>query len=223
MTDPSFTPEAERELLVVYPTRERAEEAREALLRAGIEEGDIRLDAEPDRVASLRAEMHEELTRAWVVPNAGVAYTKESARAMVMAVVIGSVIGLAAAPLLAIPDFGTTYLNRLLIFAIVGVVMGSTIGLVAGPAIGARRPAEDGAAAGRGTLLRVTHDSPELRSLLGDLDPIRMDEVGHDDQPIATVATEGEDRLVKDTAQDLAVNVKGDDYHADERRTGSQR
>jgi hypothetical protein len=222
MTDPSVTPEADRELLGVDPPRERAEEAREALLEAGIAEADIRIDAEPDRIASLRAEMHEELTRAWVVPNAGVAYTKESARGMVLACVIGSVVGLVAAPLFAIPDWGTTYLNRLLIFAIVGVVFGSTIGLVAGPALGARRPDEQ-AAADRGTILRVSHDSPELRSLLGGLDPIRVDEVGHDDQPIATVETEGEDRLVKDTAQDLGAHLQGDDFQADERRTGTRR
>ena len=222
MTDPSFTPEAERELLVVYPTRDRAEEAVRALRDAGIADADIRVDAEPDHIASLRAEMHEEMTRAWVVPNAAVAYTKESARGLVLATLVGSAVGLLAAPLLAIPDFGTTYLNRLIIFAIVGIAFGATVGLVAGPGLGSRRPDEP-AAAERGTLLRVSHDSPELRRILGDLHPIRMDEVGHDDQPIAAVATEGEDRLVKDTVEDLGVHLQGDDYHADERRTGSNR
>jgi hypothetical protein len=222
MTDPSFTPESQRELLVVYPTKDHAQHAREALLRAGIPDADIRIDAEPDRVASLRAEMHEELTRAWVVPNAGVAYTKESARGLVAATLIGSAIGLVAAFVLAIPDFGSTYLTRLVIFALVGVTFGATVGLVAGPGLGSRRPDEDMAAA-RGTLLRVTHDSPELRSLLGDLDPIRMDEVRDDDLPIATVATEGEDRLAKDTLQDLDGHLRGDDYHADPDRTGSDR
>ena len=222
MTDPSFTPEAERELLVVFPDRDHAERAVTALREAGIPEADIRIDAEPDHVAALRAEMHEELTRAWVVPNAGVAYTKESARGLVATVLIGSAVGLVAAFLLAIPDWGSNYLTRLIIFAIIGVTFGSTIGLVAGPGLGARRP-DELAAADRGTILRVSHDSPELRSLLGDLDPIRMDEVGHDDQPIATVGTEGEDRLVKDTMEDLGAHLQGDDYQADERRTGPRR
>lgn len=222
MTDPSFTPEAERELLVVYPDADHAEQARQALLRVGVADDAIRIDAEPDHVASLRAEMHEELTRAWVVPNAAVAYTKEGFRGLVAASIIGSVIGLVAAVFLAIPDFGSTYLTRLVVFAIVGVAFGATVGMVAGPGLGSRRPDEQ-AAAERGTLLRVAHDSPELRSLLGDLDPIRIDEVGHDDQPIATVATEGEDRLVQDTLQDLGAHLQGDDYHADPRRTGTRR
>ena len=73
MTDPSFTSEADRDLLVVLPSREEAEQAAQALLRAGIPASDVRVDAEPDRIASLRAEMHEELCEAYVVPNAGVA------------------------------------------------------------------------------------------------------------------------------------------------------
>jgi hypothetical protein len=222
MTDPSFTPESARELLVVFPSTDHAQHARDALLQAGIPDADIRIDAEPDRVASLRAEMHEELTRAWVVPNAGIAYTKEGARGLVAATLIGSAIGLVAAVVLAIPDFGSTYLTRLVVFSIVGVAFGATVGLVAGPGLGSRRPDEE-AAADRGALLRVSHDSPRLRSLLGDLDPIRVDEVRGDDLPVATVASEGEDRLAKDTLEDLGAHLQGDDYHADPDRTGSDR
>src|SRR5690606_38770753 len=85
MTDPTFTPEAERELLVVYPTAAQAERARDARRRVGVDDADIRIGAAPDHVTSLRAEMHEELTRAWVVPNAAVAYPKEGARGLVVA------------------------------------------------------------------------------------------------------------------------------------------
>lgn len=222
MSDPSFTPEEGRELLVVYPSQDQADQARETLLQAGIAEADIRIDAASDHIASLRAEMHEELTRAWVVPNAGVAYTKESARGLAAATLIGSAIGLAVAVVAAIPDVGSTYLTRLVVFALIGIAFGATVGLVAGPGLGSRRPDEP-LAAERGVLLRVAHDSPELRTLLGDLDPIRMDEVRADDLPIATVATEGEDRLAKDTLEDLGEHLQGDDYHADPERTGTGR
>jgi hypothetical protein len=222
MTDPSFTPEEARELLVVYPSRDRADQARARLLQAGVDDADIRIDAASDHVASLRAEMHEELTRAWVVPNAAVAYTKEGARGLAAATLIGSAIGLVVAFVAAIPDFGSTYLTRLVVFAVVGIAFGATVGLVAGPGLGSRRP-DESSAAERGVLLRVSHDSPELRALLGDLDPIRIDEVRADDLPIATVATEGEDRLARDTLEDLGAHLQGDDYHADPERTGSER
>ncbi len=95
MTDPSFTSEADRDLLVVLPSRAEAEQAAQALLRAGIPASDVRVDAEPDRIASLRAEMHEELSEAFVVPNAGVAYPKEAARGLVLGDLIGIGLGVA--------------------------------------------------------------------------------------------------------------------------------
>jgi hypothetical protein len=213
MTDPSFTSEADRDLLVVLPSREDAEQAAQALLRAGIPAGDVRVDAEPDRIASLRAEMHEELCEAYVVPNAAVAYPKEAARGLVLGDLIGVGIGiLAAFPLALIPIGDTTYPVRLLIFALVGVAFGLTIGLIAGPAVTSMRP-DLPPAIERGTLLRVAHDSQELRRLLADLHPIRMDEIRRsDDLPIATVTTE-DSGSVEQTAVDAVENVQqGDDY-----------
>ena len=213
MTDPSFTSEADRDLLVVLPSREEAEQAAQALLQAGIPATDVRVDAEPDRIASLQAEMHEELSEAFVVPNAGVAYTKESARGLALGNVIGIALGVCAAfPLALIPIGDTSYPLRLLIFALVGAAFGGTVGLVAGPAVTSIRP-DMPPAIERGTLLRVRHDSAELRRLLADLHPIRMDEIRRsDDLPIATVATE-DSGSVEQTAVDAVENVQqGDDY-----------
>lgn len=213
MTDPSFTSEADRDLLVVLPSREEAEAAAQMLLRAGIAPDDVRVDAEPDRIASLRAEMHEELSEAFVVPNAAVAYTKESARGLVLGNVLGIALGMAAAvPLALIPIGDTSYLLRLLIFALVGAAFGGTVGLVAGPAITSIRP-DMPPAIERGTLLRVRHDSAELRRLLSELHPIRMDEIRReDDLPIGTVVTEDSGNL-EQTAVDAVENVQqGDDY-----------
>lgn len=218
MTDPSFTSESDRDLLVVLPTHDEAEQAARALLDAGIDPADVQIDVESDRVASLRAEMHEELTEALVVPNAGVAYPKEAARGLVAGELIGVGIGvLAAFPLALIPIADTTYWVRFLIYAVVGVAFGVTVGLVAGPAAGSRRPNEPPAIE-RGTLLRVRHDSPELRALLADLHPIRMDEIRRaDDLPIRTVHTEAGSGL-HDTVEDLTRNARGDDYSPDPER-----
>lgn len=214
MTDPRFTNEADRDLLVVLPTREEAEEAVRQLVAAGISEDDVQIDQEPDRVASLRAEMHQELSQAWVVPNAGVAYTKEAARGLVAGNVIGIALGVAAAFPLALLPVGNSYWVRFLIFAVVGAAMGGTIGLVAGPGVASTRP-NDPPAIEKGTLLRVRHDSPELRALLADLHPIRMDEIrSSDDAPIAAVDL-AESGSLHDTAEDLARNIRGDDYQPD--------
>ena len=142
-----------------------------------------------DRVTSLRAEMHEELSEAYVVPNAGVAYTKEATRGLVFTEIVGVAIGLVAAvPLALIPIGDTTYPLRLLIFAIVGATFGATIGLVAGPGLGSIRPNLPPAVE-RGALLRVRHDTEDVRRLLAGMHPIRIDEVRRaDDLPIATVA-----------------------------------
>ena len=214
MTTPAFVPEEERELLVVYPTRDAASAARDALRRAGIADADIEVDWEPDKVLALRAEMHDELAEAWVVPNAGVAYTKKSAQGLVAGSVLGVAIGLVLAVLVAIPDYAATYPVRLLVCGLVGVAFGATIGMVAGASLGSERPGRLPAAA-RGHLLRVRHDSPELRVLLADLGPLQMDEITHDGEPLGAVVTDDPTNVTEDakeTVADMASRVPSDDY-----------
>ena len=211
MTDPTFIPEADRELLVVYPDLEQAEAARRALLDRGVPEREIHVDDEPDAVASLRAEMHEELTRAWVVPNAAALYPSGAARGLALASVAGAIVGLLAAFPLALIEVGGSYWLRWVVFAVVGVAFGLTVGLVVGPASGAPRPGELPAAA-RGTMLRVERDTEVVRRVLSDLDPVRIDEVTEEGDPIATVSTEHPDTMAE-TVRDAAASARGDDYH----------
>ena len=215
MTDPTFTPEEDRELLVVYPTQSEADRARRALLDAGVPDGDIHIGRQSDLVTALRAEMHEEVTNSWVVPNAGVAYSKESARGLsIFSLALGA-LGLLIAFPLALWDFGSSYWVRFAIIAAVAVTAGRTISLVAGPASTSERPTRQPGAA-KGIVLRVDQDTPELRRLLSDLNPIRLDEVAHDDQPIDTVTTEGPSSVgetVTEAGKDIAANARGDDYH----------
>lgn len=211
MTDPSFLPEDARELVAVYPDRSRAESARQAVLDLGVPTDEVHLGDDLDAVTSLRAEMHEELTRALVVPNAGIAYPKEASRGLGIAAIAGAVLGLLAAFPLALIPVGESYWVRWVIFAAVGVAFGVTVALVAGPATAAPRPGELPAAA-RGTVLRVERDSPELRGTLESFGAVRLDEVSHAGDPIATVSTESEDTLAE-TADEMRSNTEGDDYH----------
>lgn len=214
MTDPSFTPPSGRELLAVYPDRDRAEAARVALLDAGVDEGKIRLQSDEDIAASLRSEQHDELSRAWVVPNAAVVYPAGSARGLGMLTIVGCAIGLAAAFPLALIDWGSTYWIRWLIWAAVGVGFGGVIALVVGPAGGAPLPGEQPAVA-RGVTLRVAEDSDQLRDLLADLDPVRIDEVDHEGSPIETVVREEPDTATQ-TLKDMAANARSDEFHPPE-------
>lgn len=212
MTDPTFTPEEDRQLLVVYPTQRQALAAKEALLEAGVPEPEIHIGRDADTATALRAEMHEEVSNAWVVPNAGVAYTKESAQGLAIWCVAGTVVGLLLAAPLALIDFGSSYGVRYLIWALVLVAMGLTVALVAGPASSSERPAEPSAAVA-GVVVRVNRDTPELRTILAELEPTRLDEVSRDDQPIANLVNDGED-TVRERAKDIRANAGSDDFQS---------
>jgi hypothetical protein len=215
MTDPSFISASERDLLVVLHDDGEAEAAARAALDAGVPPEDVVVGGDLDRMASLRTEMHEELSQAWVVPHAGAAYPKEAARGLVLGAGLGMLLGFALAFLLAIPHVSDTdYGDRLVVTLIVGGAFGIAIGMVVGPSVGSIRPNQPSAVE-RGPVLRIQRDTPELRAVLSDLHPIRIDEVRHgDDLPIDTVYTE-EGGVLHQTVRDLKRNVRGDDYHVD--------
>lgn len=211
MTDPTFTPVPERELLAVFPDVERARHARDALLDAGVPEASIRVEEAEDAVTALRAEQHDELSRAWVIPNAAVVYPGTSARAMNLVGAVGGGIAVVVGLLLALIDFGPPYWVRAVILVGVGIALAFTVAIVAGPPSAAERPAELPDAAD-GVTLRVAADSEELRRLLAHHEPIRLTEVTADGTPIGTLLRERPDTTTE-TVKDMAANVEGDDYH----------
>jgi len=211
VTDPSFIPVEDRHLLAVFPDRDHAQGARTALLDAGVAEEAIQLGGHDDTVSSLRAEQHDELTRAWVVPQASAIYPGSSLRSMVITAVIAVAVVVPVALLLALVDFGFTYPVRAVIFGLVGLAMAFAIALVAGPPAGADRPASPPDAT-QGVTLRVAADRAELRDLLHQHHPIRVDEVTRDGHPIDTVERARPDSTAE-TLKDMAANVEGDDYH----------
>jgi len=211
VTDPSFIPVEDRHLLAVFPDRDHAQGARTALLDAGVADEAIHLDERDDTVSSLRAEQHDELTRAWIVPQASAIYPGSSMRSMVVTAVIAVAVVVPLALLLALIDVGSSYPVRAAIFGLVGLAMAFAIAMVAGPPSGAERPASPPDAA-QGVTLRVAADRAELRELLHRHHPIRVDEVTRDGHPIDTVERARPDSTAE-TLKDMAANVEGDDYH----------
>jgi hypothetical protein len=69
MTDPGFVPATERGLLAVYSTPEEARAAADRIEALGVRPESIRIAEKADEVASLRAEMREELTKSWFMPT----------------------------------------------------------------------------------------------------------------------------------------------------------
>jgi hypothetical protein len=214
VTDPSFISASERDLLVVAHDRDEAEAARRALLAAGVPEEEVLIDRPEDRKASLRGEMHEELTHAWIGPQAGIVYTKESARGLLVGGVLGAAFGIVLAfPLALIPIGDLGYGGRLVATLVVGIAFGLAIGMVAGPSVASIRPNQLPAAE-RGVLLRVRRDTPEIREVLARLHPIRVDELRRsDDLPIDTPYTE-EDDPVSQTVRDVTENLRANDDDA---------
>jgi hypothetical protein len=200
----------EHELLVVFRSLDKARQAEHDLEQAGVPRQIIDVDREADRITALHAEMREELAESWIMPQAGLALTKEGARGFVLVAAVCAAVAAVIAVPFAFIDFGLSFWGRLLLLVGIGIAFGGTVGLVAGPALASKRP-EEPAAADRGTVLHVADDTPEIRAILARLEPIRVDEVAHGTLPRGTVTTESPP-AVEATVDELRSGVDSDDY-----------
>ena len=205
-------------LLAVFPTADTAREAQQSLRAAGVPADAIEFDDPGDETSSLRAEMREELDDAWVLPQAAFIAPKEGARSFVVLTAVTCVVGAIVGVPLAFIDFGMTFWTRLLLIEGLLVATGVAIGLVLGPSLGVKRPNEP-MAAQRGITVRVRQNDAPTRACLSAFNPVRLDEVTVDGEPVSTVATE-EDRaggqgvyseIVKATSE-ITDNLSTDDY-----------
>lgn len=200
----------QQSLVGVYESEAEAKKAAERARQAGAAEGDVRVGAAEDEVVSLQAEMQEEMDQSWVSPQAGFAYTKESAKGLAMLMPILALVGAVVALPLGFIGFGDIALwVRLLVAALVGGAAGATIGLVVGPSLGSTSPSKK-TAADRGTVVRVDGGSPELSRAMAEHEPIRLDEVSPDDSRVKTVVTE-EQRSDEGGPEQMARNLDADD------------
>ncbi len=207
MTD---LPHRDHELLAVFRDPEHARQAQRHLQAAGVPHGIIDLDKEGDRLTSLRAEMREELAEGWLMPHLGVAMTKEGARGFVVVTLLCSLIGVIIAAPFAFIDFGLSFWGRLILLVLIGLAFGATLGIIIGPALASRRPDEP-AAAESGAVMHVADDTPEIRAILKNFDPIRIDEIARGTLPRGTVTTDTPPP-VRGTAADLQAGLESDDF-----------
>ena len=128
-----------------------------------------------DEIASVKAEMQDEMDESWTSPQAGVAYPKEAAKGLAILMPVCCVVGG-----LLVGAFGFVHISgvplwaRLLVAASIGVLMGGTVALVAAPALAATRP-DDPLAGERGVVVRVDGARPDVVEALIASDPIRLD------------------------------------------------
>jgi hypothetical protein len=210
MTDPGFVPATERGLLAVYSSPEEARAAADRVEALGVRPESIRIAEKADEVASLRAEMREELTKSWFMPTAGVMATKESAKGALLVGTVATLIGLAVAVPLAFIDYGATLGVRLVLSMVLAGIFGGLIGFIFGGARAAKTPNEL-LAAQRGVVVRVDRNTPAIREALVSLGPIRLDEIAHDGTPLETVVTE--DELSEEGVTEHVVsNLRGEGY-----------
>jgi hypothetical protein len=200
---------AERRLVGVFGTQRQADAAVADLIRSGVDRHGIRRGDMADEVASLKAEMREELSHTTAAP--GAIGTKEMTKGLGLLTVIGAVVGaLVLLPLSAVGIGGLAWWARALIVAAIGAVAGGTIGFVIGGSLATKGPA-DPAAAARGVVVAVDEDSPRVVAALQAHDPVRVDRVDGAGAPVEVVDTE-ETRQPGGTPEDLARNLERDDH-----------
>jgi hypothetical protein len=199
------------ELVAVFRSQGEADEAARRLHAIGVDDAEVSVGDPRDEITSLKAEMREELTEGWILPQAGMALTKEGAKGMSMVTVAAAAVGAVVAAPFAFIDFGLSFAGRLVLLVLVGLAFGAAVGLVIGPALASKRPDEP-MAAQRGVVVHVHGDSERIRSVLADLQPVRLDEV-KGEVPTGAITTEDE-QTGSGTVQDLGAGARGDDFGA---------
>ncbi len=152
---------------------------------------DIRVGDNRDHVASLIAEMRAEPQHASA--TRGFRPAKETIKGMAFGAGAGLLVAL---PFAAIPFGEFVMWMRMLTVAVIGAVVGSILGAMAGAAFAAKRPDEQ-LAAERGVTLAAPA-TPVIQLALLESEPLRLDLIAADGQPLRTIATRDGDHVVCD-------------------------
>ena len=192
MREMDFQPQRHHELLAVYPDQETADRVIEEL-RTRFYQQDAHEGTTQDRRDALNAEMSDEMRATYAAPQAGFIYPKESMKTAAWMTPLAIVAGIVVMLPLAFLAHGMTLFMRIAAAAGVGAALGLTAALVL-MGLGQKNPDEP-MAAERGVTVRVPDDRDELRQVMLDAHPIRLDVVDDRGRPIQTIATDPDSSL----------------------------
>lgn len=186
-----------REIIGVFHDEAAARAAADAASRLTSGSTPPRIGSELDEVASLKAEMREEMQHTTAGAGNVGPFTKEMTKGVTAGTIIGIVVGIVVCtPLGFIAWAPIGLVPRLVIAAVVGAFAGATIGFVAGGGFGAKGP-DQKLAAERGTTVRIdvrtSEEVEQVTEALRRHDPIRIDLTTADGNPISTITTEEEE------------------------------
>ena len=210
------------ELLGVFADRETAERVVDTVRRR-VPGADGRVGNAEDYIDAMKAETVRDSEDS-IVTSGAVVMSKEGSKSVATLVPVAAAIGVVLAlPIawFALPD--TAAWLRLVIALVVGMAGGGTIGWIAGMGLGVIGP-DPQLAAQRGVTARVWPDNDEVRTLLLDGRPLRLDVLDATGLAVETLTTEREltDTSIKDQL-DLRATNPTDQWHsanADDPRHG---
>ena len=184
---------ATHEIIGVFRTEDAARAAADAAARAASSASSPRVGAPQDEVASLKAEMREEMQHTTAGAGNVGPFTKEMTKGLSTGTIAGIVIGaLLALPLGFIEWASIGLVPRLLIAAAVGAAAGATVGFMAG-GFAAKGPGIP-LAAERGTTVTIDVHTPEeierVTEAMRRHDPIRIDLATAGGDAVSTLTTE---------------------------------
>lgn len=185
-----------REIIGVFRTPEAARAAADAAAKAASTMNAPRVGNAEDGVASLKAEMREEMQHTTAGAGNVGPFTKEMTKGLSRGTVIGIFVGaVLALPLGFIEWMSLGLVPRLLIAAAVGAAAGATVGFMAG-GFTAKGPAIP-MAAERGTTVTIDVRTPQeieaVTEAMRRHDPIRIDLATLGGDAISTITTEEEE------------------------------
>lgn len=188
MTVREYVRQEPTQLLGVYRDRATAEAVLAEIRRRVA--GDGRIGAAQDYLAALNAETRQEIDESLLGAQAGFIVTKEQTKSLAVAlpaaIAVGAVIGALCG---LIPFGGLGLVARVLVGAAIGAVGGATVGFIVGGGLGVRGP-EEAEAAERGVTVRAWPDRPEVRDVMVNRAPIRLDVLDRAGRAIETITTE---------------------------------
>ena len=190
------------EVIGVFSSPASAQAAADAIAELTSTERPPRVGAAGDEVASLKAEMREEMQHTTAGPGNVGPFTKEMTKGLSVGTAVGAIVGAVLTLPLAFVNWGglagwgdLDLALRLVIAAAVGAAAGATVGFMAG-GFAAKGPGIP-LAAERGTTVVIDVRTPEeierVTEAMRRHDPIRIDLATADGDAVSTLTTEEEE------------------------------